>query len=249
MRTCQPTRGKPWLLGVCIVLGLALAGCTGEQPQAGVDATAPPVATETSAAPTASTTSEPEPTLGGDGTEGATQGDDGPSSGAVPSVDPRDWQRVTAAAEGQTVRWWVPRGNEAVNDFIDQQVIPAARQRGVTLARVPVGDPTATVEQIIEEARQDGGAAAGGIDLAVVTPQAFTEGSEAGIWLRGWAGEVPNASSTAPEASRASGGAMLTPESGELAELGVVAIPSNAASQAGALMVANLLLNLRPQGE
>ena len=57
------------------------------------------------------------------------------------------WAAIQASARGQTVRWWLYGGDERVNRYIDEHVVPAASHAGVRLERVPLAD-TADARQI-----------------------------------------------------------------------------------------------------
>lgn len=106
--------------------------------------------------------------------------------------DPESWDTVTANAEGQKVRWWMFGGDERINRYVDEEVIPRAEELGVTLERVPVDDTASAVQRVIAEQR--GGATEGGsIDLIWINGENFAEGKEAGLWLEDWAQALPNA--------------------------------------------------------
>jgi putative spermidine/putrescine transport system substrate-binding protein len=104
---------------------------------------------------------------------------------------PADWQQVTEAAEGQTVRWWMFGGDERINRYVDEVVTPAAAELGVTIERVPVDDTAAAVQRVIAEQRA--GEDQGGVDLIWLNGENFAKGKEAGLWLEEWARALPNA--------------------------------------------------------
>ena len=66
--------------------------------------------------------------------------DDGSS---VAGADGRalSWDEVESAASGQTVRFWMWGGDDALNNHIDDDIAPLAAEKGVTLQRVPIETP------------------------------------------------------------------------------------------------------------
>jgi putative spermidine/putrescine transport system substrate-binding protein len=112
-------------------------------------------------------------------------------SATAAALDPKDWDGVLAAAEGQTVRWWLFGGDERVNRFIDDHVAPAAAEVGVSLQRVPVNSTVDAVRRVLAEL--EAGRDDGGVDLVWVNGENFALGREAGLWLSGWATALPHA--------------------------------------------------------
>jgi putative spermidine/putrescine transport system substrate-binding protein len=108
-----------------------------------------------------------------------------------------DWAAVTQAADGHTVRWWMYGGDERANRYVDEHVVPAAAQLGVTLERVPVADTADAVQRVIAEQRA--GRDAGGVDLVWVNGVNFALGKEADAWLTGWTQDLPRADLLDPE--------------------------------------------------
>lgn len=108
-----------------------------------------------------------------------------------PAEDVADWPAVLARAKGQTVRWWLYGGDERVNRYIDEHVVPAAAELGVTLERVPVADTADAVQRVVAETQA--GETSGSVDLIWVNGENFALGKDAGLWLDGWAGDLPNA--------------------------------------------------------
>lgn len=108
------------------------------------------------------------------------------------AVDLDDWDSVTAAARGQTVRWWMFGGDQRANTYVDEHVGPAARRLGVEVERVPVTDTADAVRRVLAE--RDAGVGAGSVDLIWINGENFAAGKEAGLWLEDWATRLPNAS-------------------------------------------------------
>ncbi len=107
--------------------------------------------------------------------------------------EPEHWDSVRAAADGQRVRWWMYGGDERVNRYVDEEVIPRASELGVTLERVPVDDTAAALQRVIAERRGGETEGGGSVDLIWINGENFAEGKEAGLWLEDWARELPNA--------------------------------------------------------
>jgi putative spermidine/putrescine transport system substrate-binding protein len=103
-----------------------------------------------------------------------------------------DWASVREAARGQTVRWWMYGGDARVNDYVRDHVVPAAAAEGVDLEQVPVDDTAEAVQRVLAE-REAGRDSGGAVDLIWINGENFALGAEAGLWLEGWAGRLPNA--------------------------------------------------------
>lgn len=97
---------------------------------------------------------------------------------------------VESAAQGTTVRWWLYGGDEALNAYLDDVVAPAAAERGVTVERVPIDDTADAVQRVISEV--DAGSR-GQIDLIWINGENFRTGVESGLWVEGWATQLPRA--------------------------------------------------------
>jgi len=102
------------------------------------------------------------------------------------------WQATAERARGQTVRWWLYGGDERVNRYIDERVAPRAARLGVKLRRVPVDDTASAVQRVASELRA-GRDSGGGVDLIWINGENFAQGKADGLWLRDWAGRLPNA--------------------------------------------------------
>jgi len=120
-------------------------------------------------------------------------GDDGATAGL-----PAAWPEVEARAEGQTVRWWMYGGDARINAYVREHVVPAAAAKGVTLRTVPVDDTAEAVQRVLSE-REAGRDAGGAVDLIWINGENFALGVEAGLWLEGWAGRLPNAALVDPD--------------------------------------------------
>ena len=61
-------------------------------------------------------------------------------SDAAHDASSDSWSTVASKADGQTVKLWMWGGEDALNRYIDDEVMPAAAAAGVQLIRVPVDD-------------------------------------------------------------------------------------------------------------
>lgn len=116
--------------------------------------------------------------------------------GSVPAAVSA-WDDVLADAEGQTVRFWMWGGDEALNEHIDTVVAPAAQELGVVLERVPIEDTADALARLAAEA--DAGAEESSVDLVWVNGTNFAQGREAGLWLTDWTSTLPSFSLLDPD--------------------------------------------------
>lgn len=114
------------------------------------------------------------------------------SSGSSGATTATGWDAVLEEAQGQTVDWWLFGGDTRINAYLDEVVAPAAAELGVTLNRVPIDDTAEAVQRVLSEVqagRDDDGA----VDMIWINGENFAAGKEAGLWLDGWADDLPNA--------------------------------------------------------
>ena len=97
---------------------------------------------------------------------------------------------VEAAAQGQTVSLWMYGGDDQGNAYVDDNLIPAAAAKGVTLRRVPVADTGEAITRILSE--RQAGSTDGDVDLVWVNGNNFGTAKQAGGWLCDWAQDLPN---------------------------------------------------------
>jgi putative spermidine/putrescine transport system substrate-binding protein len=119
-------------------------------------------------------------------------GGDDPGPSATTPAAGSGFAAVERAARGQTVRWWMYGGDDRVNAYVDDVVVPAARRAGVTLDRVPVTDTADALQRVVAE-RRAGKDSGGGVDLIWLNGENFAAGKRAGLWREGWADDLPNA--------------------------------------------------------
>ncbi|MCY7324803.1 MAG: hypothetical protein LH605_01550, partial [Microbacteriaceae bacterium] len=101
------------------------------------------------------------------------------------------WDEVMSAAQGQTVQLWMYGGDEQGNAYVDDVLVPAVAEEGVTLERVPVTDTADALNRVLSEL-QAGRTDDGTVDLIWVNGANFSTGKEAGAWLCDWTSLLPN---------------------------------------------------------
>lgn len=111
-------------------------------------------------------------------------------------AEDRSFAATLAAAKGQTVSLWMYGGDQQGNAYVDDVLAPAAAKQGVTLRRVPVADTADAVNRVLSE--RQAGVTDGEVDLVWVNGENFATGRQAGAWLCGWTGRLPNMAGTDP---------------------------------------------------
>lgn len=118
---------------------------------------------------------------------------------SAPAADDQQyatWDEVVAAAEGQTVKLWMYGGDEQGNRYVNDVLVPAAAELGVTLEQVPIADTPDALNRILSEVQA--GETDGEVDLVWVNGNNFGTGKEAGAWECGWTDLLPNMALTDP---------------------------------------------------
>ncbi|MEO5842821.1 MAG: ABC transporter substrate-binding protein [Acidimicrobiales bacterium] len=116
------------------------------------------------------------------------------SGGSIAARDASDsdWSAVASRAQGETVKLWMWGGEDALNRYVDDDLVPAAAAAGVHVVRVPIDDTATALARIASE-RDAGRTSGGAVDLLWVNGKNFAQGKAAGLWLTGWADRLPNA--------------------------------------------------------
>lgn len=118
-------------------------------------------------------------------------GDDSGESAAARPSPATAWDDIEAAAQGQTVRFWMWGGDDRVNTYIDNVVRTAAKLRGIDVERVPIDDTADAVQRVVAEVRA--GEDRGAVDLIWINGENFAAGKDADLWLQDWVSMLPNA--------------------------------------------------------
>lgn len=117
-------------------------------------------------------------------------------AGASSEQSYETWDEVVAAAEGQTVKLWMYGGDEQGNAYVNDVLVLAAAEQGVTLEQVPIADTPDALNRILSEVQA--GETDGEVDLVWVNGNNFGTGKEAGAWECGWTDLLPNMALTDP---------------------------------------------------
>ncbi|MBW8172812.1 ABC transporter substrate-binding protein [Ornithinimicrobium sp. Arc0846-15] len=107
------------------------------------------------------------------------------------------WEDVVEQAQGQEVSLWMWGGDPQGNAYVDDVLIPAAAEEGVTLRRVPVASTQDALTRVLSE--RQAGTEDGDVDLVWVNGDNFSAGQQAGAWLCGWTDQLPNMAFTDPD--------------------------------------------------
>ncbi len=109
----------------------------------------------------------------------------------VAEFDLDNWESVLAAAEGQTVNWYIWGGSDSINAFVDNFYGSALKERyNITLNRIPVADTVDAVNQVLSE--KQAGINPGVVDLIWINGENFTTLKQADMLYRDWAERIPN---------------------------------------------------------
>ncbi len=119
-----------------------------------------------------------------------------PEAQPAPAPD-RTWSEIAEAAQGQEVALWMWGGDPAGNAYVDDVLIPAAAEKGVSLRRVPVADTSDAINRVLTEvqAGQDDGE----VDLVWVNGDNFATVQQAKGWRCDWVEMLPSATYLDPE--------------------------------------------------
>jgi len=110
---------------------------------------------------------------------------------ASTSFDLDNWDSVIAAAEGQSLNWYIWGGSESINAYVDDFYGKALEERyGITLNRVPVADTVDAVNQVLSE--KQAGKDPGAVDLIWINGENFFTLKQADLLYKDWANKLPN---------------------------------------------------------
>lgn len=121
--------------------------------------------------------------------------EEGAAAGAASTdegFDVEDWDSVLAAADGQTVNWYMFGGDEDLNAYVNGYVADELAEQGVTLNQVKVGDTVEAVNTVLAE-QQAGADTDGALDAIWINGENFLTGKQADLWFCGWADQIPSA--------------------------------------------------------
>ena len=113
------------------------------------------------------------------------------SEASTADFDIADWDSVLAAADGQTVNWYMWGGSDSINAYVDNFYGVALKERyNITLNRIPVADSTDYVNQILSE--KEAGVENGAVDLMWINGENFFTLKQAEMLYADWAQAIPN---------------------------------------------------------
>jgi putative spermidine/putrescine transport system substrate-binding protein len=107
------------------------------------------------------------------------------------AFDIHQWDSVLAAAQGQTVNWYLWGGSDSINAYVDNVYGQAIQTRyGITLNRIPLADTVDAVNQVLSE--KQAGTDPGAVDLIWINGENFFTLKQADLLYRDWAQQLPN---------------------------------------------------------
>ena len=110
----------------------------------------------------------------------------------APSGEDRPFSELAEEARGTEVNLAMYGGDEAINAYVDDYVIPEVEEKhGIELTRTPLGDTADAVNKLLNE--KQAGKDEGTIDLVWINGENFATGADAGLWFGPWAEGLPNA--------------------------------------------------------
>ena len=114
------------------------------------------------------------------------------TGGAEPSAADRPFGELEKEARGTEVNLAMYGGDEAINAYVDDYVIPELKkEHGIELKRTPLTDTADAVNKLLNE--KQAGKDEGTIDLVWINGENFATGADAGLWYGPWAEDLPNA--------------------------------------------------------
>lgn len=104
----------------------------------------------------------------------------------------QDWDAVVAAAEDQTVSWYMWGGDPTLNEFVNGYLADRLKPFDITINQVKISDTAQAIDAMLGE-RQAGRSTDGSVDLVWVNGENFATGKQADLWACDWAQHLPNA--------------------------------------------------------
>ncbi|MBA3609853.1 MAG: ABC transporter substrate-binding protein [Rubrobacter sp.] len=113
-------------------------------------------------------------------------------SGDSSSGEDRPFPELEEAARGTKVNLSMYGGDDAINAYVDDYVIPELKKKhDIELTRTPLNDTADAVNKLLNE--KQAGKDEGTIDLVWLNGENFATGADASLWYGPWAEELPNA--------------------------------------------------------
>lgn len=103
-----------------------------------------------------------------------------------------DWEEVLAAADGQTVNWYMWGGADNINAWIEGYVADNVKEQyNITLKMVPLVDTADAVNKVLNE-QQAGRDSDGSVDMIWINGENFATMKQADLLYGPWAEGTPN---------------------------------------------------------
>jgi putative spermidine/putrescine transport system substrate-binding protein len=116
----------------------------------------------------------------------------GAGDAGSPAGENRPFSELEKEARGTEVNLAMYGGDEAINAYVDDYVIPELdKEHGIELRRTPLGDTADAVNKLLNE--KQAGKDEGTIDLVWINGENFATGADADLWFGPWAERLPNA--------------------------------------------------------
>jgi putative spermidine/putrescine transport system substrate-binding protein len=145
-------------------------------------------------APTEAATEAPTQAPTEMATEAATEAPAQPQSalGLPGPLEGMTWDEIVAAADGQTVNWWMWGGSDTTNAFVNGWMAEQLKARyNITMHQVPVAGPTEFINQVLGE-KQAGVNEGGAVDIMWINGENFRTMKDADLLYGPWAEAVPS---------------------------------------------------------
>lgn len=107
-------------------------------------------------------------------------------------VTAMQWADIEKEARGQTVTWWLWGGDAGVNKWVDEWVVPKAKELyGINVKRVAIKDTVEGVQQVVQE-KQAGRHSGGAVDLNWISSENLNTMIQAALLCEGYQTKLPN---------------------------------------------------------
>ena len=118
-------------------------------------------------------------------------------SAVAADPDPKNWDKVVAAAKGQTVYWNAWAGEPRINDYIAWAGRQVEERYGVKVVHVKLSDTAEAVSRVVAE-KSAGRLEGGAVDLIWINGENFASMKRNGLLFGPWSEDIPNFALTNP---------------------------------------------------
>ncbi len=107
-------------------------------------------------------------------------------------VNYADWDSVVAAADGQTVNWFMWGGADNINAWVNGPIAETLKaDYNVTLNMVPINDTAEAVNKVLGE-KEAGQDTEGSVDMVWINGENFRTMRQGDLLFGGWSESLPN---------------------------------------------------------